>query len=161
VTDAEGAPSPPPYHSFNPQEPGASDDTALAASTASSGDNKLQGGGANKWSLESITNWEFWWPGFPVLVYYKENQTRPEGQPHFFPIIMVLLNMPKAAVPLDFSVCCSRCSSACWFDRPGYLSSSLGCCCCCRGIVVAGGSDRFPCTFRLRKVVIASCVTRA
>jgi hypothetical protein len=69
-------------------EPGASDDTALAADTDSSGDNKLQGGGANKWALSSITNWEFWWPGFPVLVYYKENQTRPDGQPHFFPIIM-------------------------------------------------------------------------
>jgi hypothetical protein len=69
-------------------EPGASDDSALAASTTSSGDNKLQGGGANAWSLEAITNWEFWWPGFPVLVYYKENQTRAEGQPHFFPIIM-------------------------------------------------------------------------
>ena len=27
-------------------------------------------------------------PRLPVLVYYKENQTRPEGQPHFFPIIM-------------------------------------------------------------------------
>ncbi len=31
---------------------------------------------------------EFWWPGFPVLVYFKENQTKPEGQIHFFPIIM-------------------------------------------------------------------------
>ena len=62
--------------------------TALDVDTDSSGDNKLQGGGANKWSFESVTNWEFWFPGFPVLVYYKENQTRPEGQPHFFPIIM-------------------------------------------------------------------------
>lgn len=31
---------------------------------------------------------EFWWPGFPVLVYFKEVQTKPEGQIHFFPIIM-------------------------------------------------------------------------
>ena len=23
---------------------------------------------------------EFWWPGFPVLVYFKESQTKPEGQ---------------------------------------------------------------------------------
>lgn len=61
---------------------------ASSLSTASSGDNKLQGGGENKWSFKSVTNWEFWWPGFPVLVYFKENQTRPEGQPHFFPIIM-------------------------------------------------------------------------
>ena len=60
-------------------EPGASDDAAAAAGTESSGDNKLQGGGANRWSLSAITNWEFWWPGFPVLVYYKESQTRPEG----------------------------------------------------------------------------------
>ena len=69
-------------------EPGAADSTALTADTASSGDNKLQGGGANKWALSSVTNWEFWWPGFPVLVYYKEKQTAASGQPHFFPIIM-------------------------------------------------------------------------
>lgn len=25
---------------------------------------------------------EFWWPGFPVLVYFKETQTKPEGQIH-------------------------------------------------------------------------------
>ena len=85
-------------------EPGADDSTALDVDTESSGDNKLQGGGANKWSFESVTNWEFWFPGFPVLVYYKENQTRPEGQPHFFPIIMdgkklyeeMLTKMPKS-----------------------------------------------------------------
>lgn len=56
-------------------QPGASDDDAKQADTASSGDNQLQGGGANAWSLAAITNWEFWWPGFPVLVYYKETQT--------------------------------------------------------------------------------------
>jgi hypothetical protein len=31
---------------------------------------------------------EFWWPGFPALVYFKETQTKPEGQIHFFPILM-------------------------------------------------------------------------
>ena len=69
-------------------EPGADDSTALAVDVASSGDNKLQGGGENRWSYDSITNWEFWWPGFPCLVYFKETQTKSEGQPHFFPIIM-------------------------------------------------------------------------
>ena len=34
----------------------------------------IQGGGANKWSFKSVTNWEYWWPGFPILVYFKENQ---------------------------------------------------------------------------------------
>ena len=43
-------------------------------------------GGANRWPYSSFTNWELWWPGFPVLVYFKETQTRPEGQPHFFPV---------------------------------------------------------------------------
>lgn len=47
-------------------EPGASDEVAATADVGSSGDNKLQGGGANSWALSSITNWEFWWPGFPV-----------------------------------------------------------------------------------------------
>eukprot|EP00898_Chlorokybus_atmophyticus_P003938 jgi/Chlat1/4545/Chrsp29S04456 len=45
-------------------------------------------GGDNRWSYKSFTNWEFWWPGFPVLVYFKETQTKPEGQIHFFPVIM-------------------------------------------------------------------------
>jgi hypothetical protein len=44
-------------------------------------------GGRNRWPYESFVNWEFWWPGFPVLVYFKETQTKPEGQIHFFPII--------------------------------------------------------------------------
>lgn len=60
-------------------EPFGPDSAALSANAGSSGDNKLQGGGENKWSLKSVTNWEFWWPGFPVLVYFKETQTRPEG----------------------------------------------------------------------------------
>lgn len=34
-------------------------------------------------------NWELWWPQFPVLVYFKETQTKPEGQIHFFPVIFV------------------------------------------------------------------------
>ncbi|CAL5220775.1 g2841 [Coccomyxa viridis] len=44
-------------------------------------------GGENKWKFSTFTNWEFWWPNFPVLVYFKETQTKPEGQIHFFPII--------------------------------------------------------------------------
>jgi hypothetical protein len=44
-------------------------------------------GGRNRWSYSAFTNWEFWWPAFPVLVYFKETQTKPEGQVHFFPII--------------------------------------------------------------------------
>eukprot|EP00899_Mesostigma_viride_P006940 jgi/Mesvir1/16247/Mv08498-RA.1 len=46
-------------------------------------------GGRNRWKYSTFTNWEFWWPAFPVLVYFKETQTKPEGQIHFFPIIMV------------------------------------------------------------------------
>jgi len=37
----------------------------------------------------TFVNWEFWWPNFPILVYFKETQTKPEGQIHFFPIIFV------------------------------------------------------------------------
>ncbi|KAI8466473.1 MAG: hypothetical protein J3K34DRAFT_433776 [Monoraphidium minutum] len=44
-------------------------------------------GGANRWAYDTFINWEFWWPGFPVLVYFKESQTKPEGQIHFFPLI--------------------------------------------------------------------------
>ncbi|KAF9613508.1 hypothetical protein IFM89_008355, partial [Coptis chinensis] len=44
-------------------------------------------GGKNRWNYSSFVNWELWWPNFPVLVYFKETQTKPEGQVHFFPVI--------------------------------------------------------------------------
>ncbi len=28
-------------------------------------------GGENRWKYDTFTNWEFWWPGFPILVYFK------------------------------------------------------------------------------------------
>lgn len=28
-------------------------------------------GGRNRWEYSSFINWELWWPGFPVLVYFK------------------------------------------------------------------------------------------
>ena len=53
----------------------------------SSGENVFVGG-ENKWAFSSFVNWEiFPSPKFPVLVYFKETQTKPEGQVHFFPII--------------------------------------------------------------------------
>ncbi|CAL4888539.1 unnamed protein product [Urochloa decumbens] len=42
-------------------------------------------GGKNRYS--TFINWELWWPQFPILVYFKESQTKPEGQIHFFPVI--------------------------------------------------------------------------
>ncbi|GAB4814022.1 hypothetical protein N2152v2_001068 [Parachlorella kessleri] len=46
-------------------------------------------GGANRWRYDTFVNWEFWWPGFPVLVYFKETQTTEKdgGQIHFFPVL--------------------------------------------------------------------------
>eukprot|EP00879_Flechtneria_rotunda_P030163 GHRR01032760.1.p1 GENE.GHRR01032760.1~~GHRR01032760.1.p1 ORF type:complete len:164 (+),score=44.61 GHRR01032760.1:626-1117(+) len=44
-------------------------------------------GGRNKWTYDTFVNWELWWPNFPILVYFKETQTKPEGQIHFFPVI--------------------------------------------------------------------------
>ncbi|CAA7397147.1 unnamed protein product [Spirodela intermedia] len=44
-------------------------------------------GGKNRWNYTSFVNWELWWPNFPILVYFKETQTKPEGQVHFFPVI--------------------------------------------------------------------------
>jgi hypothetical protein len=32
-------------------------------------------GGENKWAFSTFTNWEFWWPGFPVLVYFKARRS--------------------------------------------------------------------------------------
>ncbi|KAL3532334.1 hypothetical protein ACH5RR_005855 [Cinchona calisaya] len=44
-------------------------------------------GGKNRWKYATFVNWELWWPNFPILVYFKETQTKPEGQVHFFPVI--------------------------------------------------------------------------
>ncbi|XP_052154595.1 uncharacterized protein LOC127772682 [Oryza glaberrima] len=44
-------------------------------------------GGKNRWRYSTFVNWELWWPQFPILVYFKETQTKPEGQIHFFPVI--------------------------------------------------------------------------
>ncbi|CAA0814641.1 Unknown protein [Striga hermonthica] len=44
-------------------------------------------GGKNRWKYSTFVNWELWWPTFPILVYFKETQTKPEGQIHFFPVI--------------------------------------------------------------------------
>ncbi|XP_020592660.1 uncharacterized protein LOC110033125 isoform X2 [Phalaenopsis equestris] len=44
-------------------------------------------GGKNRWNYSNFVNWELWWPNFPILVYFKETQTKPQGQIHFFPVI--------------------------------------------------------------------------
>ncbi|KAL8483679.1 hypothetical protein ACS0TY_026382 [Phlomoides rotata] len=51
-----------------------------------SGENAFVGG-KNRWKYSTFVNWELWWPTFPILVYFKETQTKPEGQIHFFPVI--------------------------------------------------------------------------
>ena len=28
-------------------------------------------GGENRWAYDTFVNWEYWWPAFPVLVYFK------------------------------------------------------------------------------------------
>eukprot|EP00244_Chara_vulgaris_P000158 TRINITY_DN1022_c0_g1_i13.p1 TRINITY_DN1022_c0_g1~~TRINITY_DN1022_c0_g1_i13.p1 ORF type:complete len:264 (-),score=33.25 TRINITY_DN1022_c0_g1_i13:131-922(-) len=43
-------------------------------------------GGKNQWRYDTFVNWELWWPEFPILAYFKETQTKPEGQIHFFPV---------------------------------------------------------------------------
>ncbi|KAG2493271.1 hypothetical protein HYH03_008408 [Edaphochlamys debaryana] len=63
------------------------DDEALSVLRSGQESENVVVGGANRWPYESFINWEMWWPGFPILVYFKENQTKPEGQIHFFPII--------------------------------------------------------------------------
>ena len=37
-------------------------------------------GGENKWKFSTFTNWEFWWPNFPVLVYFKVTQKHSASQ---------------------------------------------------------------------------------
>ena len=46
-------------------------------------------GGQNRWTYKSFKNWYFV-PSkeVPVLMYFSETQTKPEGQFHLFPVIM-------------------------------------------------------------------------
>ncbi|ONH98322.1 hypothetical protein PRUPE_7G243000 [Prunus persica] len=66
------------------------DDEALEVKVGeqlqNSGENVFVGG-KNRWKYSTFVNWELWWPNFPILVYFKERQTKPEGQVHFFPVI--------------------------------------------------------------------------
>ncbi len=39
-------------------------------------------GGKNRWEFDSFTNWEFWWPSFPVLVYFKVSCCKQGGHLH-------------------------------------------------------------------------------
>jgi hypothetical protein len=36
-------------------------------------------GGRNRWRYDTFINWEMWWPGFPVLVYFKVGAARRLG----------------------------------------------------------------------------------
>eukprot|EP00903_Cladosiphon_okamuranus_P007040 g6844.t1 len=68
----------------------------------SSGENAFVGG-ESRWNYDTWTNWEVY-PNeqLPILMYFKETQTKPEGQIHFFPFIMeagTLLSEVRARVP--------------------------------------------------------------
>lgn len=39
------------------------------------------------WRYSSIQSWEIFWPGFPIIAYFKEDQTRKEGRRHVFFVI--------------------------------------------------------------------------
>ena len=66
-------------------QPGDTDErAAIDAKTETSGDNKLQGGGANKWSFESVQNWEFWFPGFRCLCIIRRIKRKRKGSRIFF-----------------------------------------------------------------------------
>ena len=46
-------------------------------------------GGKNRWKYSTFTDWYFIpSKSFPILMYFKENQTSAEGQVHLFPVIM-------------------------------------------------------------------------
>mmetsp|Transcript_14932 Transcript_14932/g.21195 ORF Transcript_14932/g.21195 Transcript_14932/m.21195 type:complete len:176 (-) Transcript_14932:14-541(-) len=61
-------------------------------------------GGKNRWTYDNWVNWEVYpSESLPILLYFFEKQTRPEGQIHFFPIIMdkdLLLGEIKKRVPI-------------------------------------------------------------
>lgn len=71
------------------------DESALEIMAASddggareSGRENFAVGGRNRWAYDAITEWGMY-PSAeaPVLVYFRESQTRPEGQGHLFPVL--------------------------------------------------------------------------
>lgn len=63
-------------------------DTAGSEEQLSDSGENVFVGGKNRWAYGSFVNWDFY-PSiaFPILVYFKETQTSPDGQIHFFPAI--------------------------------------------------------------------------
>ena len=46
-------------------------------------------GGRNRWAYDAIQEWAMYpSPDSPVLVYFRETQTKASGQGHLFPILM-------------------------------------------------------------------------
>lgn len=60
----------------------------------------------------TFVNWELWWPEFPILVYFKETQTKPDGQVHFFPVIFVSTLCCELSV--DLSAAMFGCLNSIW-----------------------------------------------
>ena len=45
-------------------------------------------GGRNRWTYSAITEWAMYpTPELPVLVYFRETQTKADGQGHLFPVL--------------------------------------------------------------------------
>ena len=69
------------------------DDEAMEIFLVRNGENKSREnfvvGGKNRWKFDTFTEWGFLpSKGVPILMYFKETQTKPEGQFHLFPVIM-------------------------------------------------------------------------
>lgn len=47
----------------------------------------LTAGSIGPWKYSSIRKWDFFWPGFPVVAYFEEDETRPERRRHVFFVI--------------------------------------------------------------------------
>jgi len=47
------------------------DDEGLGVIRAGEETENVFVGGTNRWSYDAFVNWEFWFPGFPILVYFK------------------------------------------------------------------------------------------
>ena len=71
------------------------DDEGLGVIQAGQETQNVFVGGTNKWSYDAFVNWEFWFPGFPVLVYFKVR-----GQPLSSPLDDRALVVPGFSILL-------------------------------------------------------------
>ncbi len=64
-------------------------------------------GGRNRWTYDSFVNWEMWWPGFPILVYFKVRRAAS-----FVRVVKAVWWLSTVVITCGAGAACGRCIMA-------------------------------------------------